>query len=109
MVKTDLRHSNNTKANKNLHLEMDLWCAFVNNNKEKVLIGEAVSSGKIYNSTYKLYYFPVDYAITAPFLVVFTKGSETDSARFENVQSAKYHIKKSDYNVKWKSAKLSKQ
>lgn len=105
MVKTDLRHSNNTRANKNLHLEMDLWIAFVENNKEKILLGTAISKGNYNNHVYNLYYSPKDYLPSLPFLVNYSCGSEFDSARFETIQQAKYYIKKSDNEAIWQRRK----
>jgi hypothetical protein len=101
MVKTDLRHSNNTKANKNLHLEMDLWIAFIENNREKILIGTAISKGRIHEHIYTLYYFPNEHCKSLPFLVNYTCGNDWDCARFETIQQAKYYVKKSDWTAKW--------
>jgi hypothetical protein len=104
MKREDSRHIINTSANKNLNIEMDLWVRFIENNKEKVLIGRAVSNGRYNDSVYELYYAPCDITKDRPYLLTYKKGSESDSSRFENIPQAKYYLKKSDCQAKWKGA-----
>jgi hypothetical protein len=105
MKKEDARRINNTSANKNMNIEIDLWLKFVDNNQQPVLIGTAISKGRFDDSIYKLYYAPSDISKTNPFKLDYSCGSEFDTARFETISSAKYYLKKSDYSAKWQKAK----
>ncbi len=108
MVKTDNRHYNNTSSNKNLHTELNLWLAFKENGEKPLLIGTAISKWRINNHEWNLFYHPIDYAKGIPFLLTYNCGSEHDTARFETIASAKYHLRKSDSEAKWKTNKLKK-
>lgn len=102
MIKTDLRHTNNTRANKNLHLEMDLWIAYQNSNKQPVLISIAKSTktkGSVEDAFFELYYSPSDLNKNRPYLLI---GTNNDwRCRYENIQQAKYYLKTQYSNVKW--------
>lgn len=105
MKKEDLRKRNNTSANRNLHIELDLWIKFIENNNKPVLIGTAISKGRFNDNVYSLFYSPVDCAKDSPFLLTFQSGSEYDASRFENITQAKYYLKKSDNEAKWQKNK----
>lgn len=105
LQKEDLRRRNNTSANREMHIELDLWLRFVANDKKPVTIGIATSQGKYNQNKYTLFYAPTDSAKSSPYLLTFSCGQEFDSSRFETLASAKYHIKKSDPEVKWEKNK----
>ena len=52
MNKTDNRHYNNTKSNRNLHLEINLWIKFIDNNKKPIVIWKASDGYNDYELTY---------------------------------------------------------
>lgn len=102
MVKTDLRHSNNTKANRNLHTEMDLWIAYKENNSEPLLLGKAISpktKGGVEDANFEMYYSPNDRFKDSPYLLI---GTNNDwNARYSTISQAKYYLKSQYSNVKW--------
>lgn len=95
MIKTDNRHYNNTRSNKNLNIELDLWIRFKENGEKPILIYETKTQLRFGEQSFKIYYHPVDHCKTLPYQVVYNYNGENDSARFETISSAKYYIRKS--------------
>lgn len=102
MIKTDLRHSNNRSANRNLHTELDLWLAYKENNSEPLLLGKAISQkqkGDAEDSHFEMYYSPVDRFKSRPYLLI---GTNNDwECRYSTISQAKYYLKSQYNNVKW--------
>lgn len=107
MNKTDNRHYNNTSANKNLHLEMDLWIAYKKNNEQPILIGVAIApQTKGYSGDkYEMWYAPSDTLKGQPFLVRSEKGITDYLMRSETIKQAKYYLAKHNPSAKWQRKK----
>jgi len=103
MNKTDLRHTNNRKANRDLNLELDLWLKFKENNEQPVLIGIAIAKHRTGYSgdKYELFYSPSDYMKDKPFLLRSAKGITDYTVRFETIRQAKYALKKENQGAIW--------
>lgn len=102
VFKTDNRHYNNRRQNLDLNKQLNLWIAYIDNDKKPIFIGKAISAkskGQVEDDIFELYYSPSDLNKNSPFLL---KGINNDwNCRYDSIRQAKYFLKKQYSNIKW--------
>ena len=102
MKKEDERHNINTRANKALHQEVDLWCEYMENGEKPIQLFKG--TGRL--RTYQIAYNPVHSKTHVFSVAVYSElGELLDYCGFQTIQAAKASIRRYDYTVKWTRTK----